>query len=253
MSKKPMFKLHPDGEQYIITLPGVVLLCGSTIYGDPTETTPQGRTNAMRLVERTLQEAEKYGFKQPSTVWALLRRNEPNQRLNNLVQEAVDLIPKHVQAEVMRAFGCDSSTDETVVPLVTAMKHPGRHEPETNPRFLRPGPDGVDPRFWSAGRELKRIAANEGPEAIHKPEYAHLYSQMLRYAPKDLQAEMRAKAEELDLMPKATHVNEHGEPVFSIQQIAEKHGVSVEEVEQLIAQSDIDPDDLYTGPVFPKQ
>jgi hypothetical protein len=60
-------------------------------FRDPTETTPQGRTNAMRLVERFLQEAEKRGFKQTSTVWALMRRNTPNPRLANLVQEAMGL------------------------------------------------------------------------------------------------------------------------------------------------------------------
>ena len=41
--------------------------------------------------------------------------------------------------------------------------------------------------------------------------------------------------------------------MFSAQQLADTHGVSVEEVERFIAQSGIDPDDLYTGPVHPLQ
>ena len=69
MSKNRMFKLHPDGEQLLINLAGCVVLAGDTIFGDPTETTPQGRTNAMRLVDRFLQEAEQRGFKHTSTVW----------------------------------------------------------------------------------------------------------------------------------------------------------------------------------------
>ncbi|MCW0037891.1 hypothetical protein OIO03_20545, partial [Acinetobacter baumannii] len=63
MTKKPMFKPHPDGEQYLINLAGCVLIAGDAIFGNPAETTPQGRTTAMQLVERVLQEAEQRGFK----------------------------------------------------------------------------------------------------------------------------------------------------------------------------------------------
>ena len=61
MKSQPLFKPHPDGEQYLISFAGVVLICGDTIYGDPAETTPAGRTNAMRMADRALQEAEKRG------------------------------------------------------------------------------------------------------------------------------------------------------------------------------------------------
>ncbi|SDZ16534.1 hypothetical protein [Delftia lacustris] len=253
MTKKPMFKLHPDGEQYILNLAGVVLICGNTIFGDPTETTPQGRTNAMRLVERFLQEAEKRGFKHTSTVWALMRRNTPNPRLANLVQEAMGLLPNDVQVQIIASTKATASTPAPAIQLVTATRHPGQHEPETNPHLLRPGPDGIDPRFWAAGNELKRIAEEEGEDAIHKPEHAHLYAKMLRYAPKDLRAEMEAKANELGIIPKATHVKADGSPVYSKEQLAAAHGVSIEEVDRFLAQTQIDPDDLYDGPVFPVQ
>lgn len=253
MTKKPMFIPNPDdSEGFLINLAGCALIAGDTIFGNPAETTPQGRTNAMRLVERFLQEAEQRGFKHTSTVWALMRRNEPNARLANLLQEAMDLIPKEAHAQIMHeAIGVGDASSNR--PLVTATKHPGQHEPETDPRHLRPGPDGVDPRFWAAGNELQRIALEEGEDAIHKPEHAHLYAKMLRYAPKDLREAMEAKANELGLIPKATHVGEDGQPIFSKEQLAEAHGVSIEEVERFIAQADIDPDDLYSGPVFPLQ
>ena len=253
MKSQPLFKPHPDGEQYLISFAGVVLICGDTIYGDPAETTPAGRSNAMRMADRALQEAEKRGFKHTNTVWALMRRNQPNPRLRNLVQEAANLIPKDVQTTILDETMRSSSPEFSAAPLITATKHPGQHEPEVNPRFLRPGPDGIDPRFWAAGSELKRIANEQGQDAIHKPEHAHLYGQMLRFAPKALREEMDAKAKELGLLPKATHVGENGQPVFSAQQLADTHGVSVEEVERFIAQSGIDPDDLYTGPVHPLQ
>lgn len=253
MSKNPMFKLHPDGEQYIVNLGGCVLIAGDAIFGNPTETTPQGRTNAMRLVERFLQEAEQRGFKHASTVWALMRRNDRKPRLVNLVREAMDLISHDVQAQVIASTKETASTPMHAGQLVTSTKHPGQHEPETNPHLLRPGPDGIDPRFWAAGNELKRIAEEEGEDAIHKPEHAHLYAKMLRFAPKDLRAEMEAKADELGLIPKATHVKEDGSPVYSKEQLAAAHGVSIEEVDRFLAQVEIDPDDLYDGPVFPLQ
>jgi hypothetical protein len=253
MPKNPMLKLHPDGEQYIVNLGGCVLIAGDAIFGDPTETTPQGRTNAMRLVERFLQEAEQRGFKHTSRVWALMRRNTPNPRLANLVQEAMDLIPDDLHLQIMQEAIGMAKDAELSHPLVTATRHPGQHEPETNPRLLRPGPDGIDPRFWAAGHELKRIAAEEGEDAIHKPEHAHLYAKMLRYAPKDLRAEMEAKADELGLIPKATHVKADGSPVYSKEQLAAAHGVSVEEVDRFLTQAQIDPDDLYSGPVYPIQ
>ncbi len=253
MPKNPMFKLHPDGEQYIVNLGGCVLIAGGAVFGDPTETTPQGRTNAMRLVERFLQEAEKRGFKHAATVWALMRRNDNSARLINLVRDALERLPNDVQAQIIASTKAATSTPTPAIQLVTATRHPGQHEPETNPHLLRPGPDGIDPRFWAAGHELKRIAAEEGEDAIHKPEHAHLYAKMLRFAPKDLRAEMEAKADELGLIPKATHVKADGSPVYSKEQLAEAHGVSVEEVDRFLAQAQIDPDDLYDGPVFPVQ
>ena len=254
MSKKPMFIPNPDGsEGYLINLAGVLLMTGDVIFGDPAETTPTGRTNAMRMVERILQEAEKRGFKHTGTVWNLMRRNEPNPRLSNLAQEAMDLIPKEVQGQIMREELSEARSDVPSYSLPTATKHPGRHEPESNPHFTRPGPDGIDPRFWEAGRALNEIRKREGNAAIHKPEHAHLYAQMHKFAPESFKKEMAAMAKEMDLMPKATHVGADGQVVYTSQQIADKHGVSVEEVERLITQADIDPDDLYSGPAFPIQ
>jgi hypothetical protein len=252
MAKNRMFMPNPDGsDSYLVNLAGAVLLSADAIFGDPNETTPQGRTNAMRLVERTLHEAEKKGFLQSSTVWALMRRNDVNPRLKNLVQEAVGMIPNDVQGQIMQDVLNTARTDNPSAPLVTATKHPSRHEPETNPHFTRPGPDGIDPRFWEAGRALRAIVEKEGKNAIRKPEHAHLFAQLHKFAPESFKQEMAAKAREMDLLPKATHVGEDGQVVFTSQQIAEKHGISVEEVERFIAHADLD--DLYNGPVFPIQ
>lgn len=100
---------------------------------------------------------------------------------------------------------------------------------------------------------MQRIRQVEGEDAIHKQEHAHLYAKMLRFAPKDLREQMEAKADELGLIPKATHVKADGSPVYSKEQLAKANGVSVEEVDRFLAQAEIDPNDLYDGPVFPLQ
>jgi hypothetical protein len=230
----------PHGDEYRVNLAGCVLICGDTIYGNPADSTPQGRANAQRLVDRVLAEAEKRGFRHCDTVRALLKRNEVSARLANLVQDACDLIEKPMHSEIM---------DEALNARITPMQA----EPETNPAASRPGPDGVDPRFWEAGYELQRIAAEEGKDAIHKPQHAHLYAKLFKYAPEPLKSEMRAMAEQMNLVPKATHVTEDGRPVFSAEQLAETHGVSVEEVKLFIDDAGIDPEDIYTGPVHPLQ
>ena len=253
MAKKPMFIPHPDGEQYLINLAGCVLMAGDTIFGPPEDTTPQGRINAMRLVERALQEAEKMGFKQSSTVWALMRRNNVNPRLTNLVQSAMDLVPSETQKKVMAEVMSAPNASSIELAIMGSTKNTVTREPEVNTSFTRPGPDGLDPRSLAAGNELERITREEGVDAAHKPEHAHLYTTMLRYAPKEMREMAEAKAHELGLIPKATHVDERGQPVYSIEQLAKTHGVSTQEVQEFITQAGISPADLYDGPAHPIQ
>lgn len=254
MSKNPMFIPNPnDREGYLINLAGCVLIAGDTIFGNPAETTPQGRTNAMRLVERALHEAEQRGFKHSSTVWALMRRQDRSPRLTNLVQDAMEMVPKEVHAQVMREAIGANRTCTSAGQMVTAVKHQGQHEPETNPNFRRPGPSGIDPRFIEAGQKLRHIRETEGHDVVSKPEHAQLVRQMMQFAPEHFRQEMAAIAKEMDLMPEHTHVGADGQAVFSSQQIADKHGVSVEEVERFIAEAGIQRGDLYNGPVFPLQ
>ena len=64
------------------------------------------------------------------------------------------------------------------------------------------------------------------------------------------------KARELGLIPQTTHVDEHGRPVYSLEQIAATLGTTVEELQRLNA---LHADEiqamggLYTGPVHPLQ
>jgi hypothetical protein len=88
MSTKPMFT--PNGDGYDITAPGVLLICANVIYGDPDETTAQGRTKAMAVIDGVLNAAYRGGFFQGDVLRTLLARNQPNARTVSLAQAACD-------------------------------------------------------------------------------------------------------------------------------------------------------------------
>lgn len=111
----------------------------------------------------------------------------------------------------------------------------------------------LHPKFIEAGEEMKRIAREEGDEALRKPEHAHLFRQFFEYAPESFHTQAEAMAKEMGLMPPVRHVDDSGAPVYSIEEIAQHHGMSVEEAEKHLRLIDKDSSAVYTGPVFPVQ
>ena len=60
----------------------------------------------------------------------------------------------------------------------------------------------------------------------------------------------------MGLLPDVTHVDEHGRPVYSLEQVAATLGTTVEELERLSAQHADELEalgGLYHGPVHPLQ
>lgn len=103
-------------------------------------------------------------------------------------------------------------------------------------------------RFFELLKQLNSL----GEDA---PEHTELFMEAMRCAPKqykDAAAEIAA-----DFIPQATHVNEHGQPVYSVQEIAQHFGKTEEEVQddvqRLIDDGHMDAGSLHTGPVFPLQ
>ena len=250
MKREPPFKPHPTQPgEYLINLAGAVLMAGDTAYGDPTETTPEGQAIARRFIQRFLKEAAAGGFKQGDTLHALLRRNQPSPRMVNLATDAMNSIPKDLRNRII-----EEEFNAKCVPMEDVRE--SAHKSDYPADALRPGPDGVDPRFWAAGHEIQRISAEQGQEAIHRPEHGHLFAELHRYAPPALKKTMSDKAREMGLIPETTHVDEHGRPVYSLEQIAATLGTTVEELERLNA---LHADEieamggLYRGPVHPLQ
>ena len=103
-------------------------------------------------------------------------------------------------------------------------------------------------RFFELLKELDGVD-------LDAPEFTELFMQAMRCAPKqymDAAAEIAA-----DFMPQATHVNEQGQPVYSVQEIAQHFGKTEEEVQddmqRLIDDGHMDARSLHTGHVFPLQ
>lgn len=250
MKREPPFKPHPTQPgEYLINLAGAVLMAGDTAYGDPTVTTPEGQAIARRFIQRFLKEAAAGGFKQGDTLHALLRRNQPSPRMVNLATDAMNCIPKDLRNRII-----EEEFNAKCVPMEDVRE--SAHKSDYPADALRPGPDGVDPRFWAAGHEIQRIGAVHGEEAIHRPEHRHLFAELHRYATPALKKTMSDKAREMGLIPETTHVDEHGRPVYSLDQIAATLGTTVEELERLNA---LHADEieamggLYRGPVHPLQ
>lgn len=105
-------------------------------------------------------------------------------------------------------------------------------------------------RFFELLAELKAM----GREAATAPANSHLLIELYRTAP-PLYRE-GADAILADALPKPTHVNDAGEPVFSAQEIADHFGKTPDEVVEEVARlldGLSDGDSLHTGNAHPLQ
>ena len=87
------------------------------------------------------------------------------------------------------------------------------------------------------------------------PEHTELFMQAMRCAPKQYMDAAMQAAEEF--LPQATHVNEQGQPMYSVEQIAQHFGKTEEEVQddmqRLIEDGRLGAACLHDGPVYPLQ
>lgn len=105
------------------------------------------------------------------------------------------------------------------------------------------------PEFFALLAEIGRIRREQGEEAAAAPEHAELFMKMMHAAPPRYWGVAEAVAE--DFLPTATHFTDDGQPVYSAQQVADKLGVPVDEVEAGIQRMEDEglSDGPYTGPV----
>ncbi len=103
-------------------------------------------------------------------------------------------------------------------------------------------------RFFELLKQLNSLDADA-------PEHTELFMQAMRCAPKQYKDAAMQVTEEF--LPQATHVDEQGQPMYSVEQIAQHFGKPVEQVQddvqRLIDDGHMDARSLHTGPVYPLQ
>lgn len=98
----PLFK--KEGDRYLCSLAGCLLLAAGAVYGDPRETTPAGRSNGRKMMDAILAATRKAGYAQGDILATLLARNEPSSRIAEMATAACDLIPNAEKQRVMLEF-----------------------------------------------------------------------------------------------------------------------------------------------------
>ena len=86
---QPLFKDNGDG--YDIAPAGVLLLMADTFYStDDKDTTPKGRANALRMIERLMKAACDGGYTQGDILMTMLARCQVTQRTKAMAIEAMN-------------------------------------------------------------------------------------------------------------------------------------------------------------------
>lgn len=87
-------------------------------------------------------------------------------------------------------------------------------------------------KFMAAGLALQDFRAKHPGTYRTHPDGVALFEEFLKYAPPEVLQAFHEKAVECSLLPEAKFVNEAGEVVYSIEQLAEKLGMPVEQVQE---------------------
>lgn len=90
------------------------------------------------------------------------------------------------------------------------------------------------PKFVAAMERLKELQDQHGEAVMDLPENNELWAQAFKHAPPAFMQAAHEVAAELNLLPETQFVNDAGEPVYSVEQIADKFGMPVEEVEKKV-------------------
>jgi hypothetical protein len=96
----------PDGAGgYNLSPAAVLLIAGDTLYGDPSETTPDGLTAAARYVDAFLAAAVSGGFRKADILRTRMAGRETGIRLMSLAREAEGAAGPQRLSEVLQVFG----------------------------------------------------------------------------------------------------------------------------------------------------
>lgn len=100
---------------------------------------------------------------------------------------------------------------------------------------------------------MKFIVAQQGKDALALPEHTALLDKLVLNAPPELIDAIGHDADAMGLLPPTTHVEANGQPVYSLEQMAEHLGTTVQEIEETLQERPELQGKLKSGPVFPLQ
>lgn len=104
MTDKPLFTPTADGTAYDIQPAGVLLILAGTVYGDPSETTPAGRTRGKALIDAMLTAARAGGFTQSDILETLLAGGEVSHRVKAMAVQACAAAGHEAMGRVFEAM-----------------------------------------------------------------------------------------------------------------------------------------------------
>lgn len=107
-------------------------------------------------------------------------------------------------------------------------------------------------KFFETTMALLRLVGKQGETAENQLQRAQLLHDAMQNAPDDFKAAVMAQVKQNGLLPDSSHVDANGQPVYTLQQLAQHYGVSEAEIKQTLGKKYLKAD-LHTGPVFPLQ
>ena len=113
--------------------------------------------------------------------------------------------------------------------MTTTIKHPApapAHELDVAQHLAESTPE-----FMAAMSECLALVDSLGME---HPDTTRAMQRAMRLSPPSLNAVMNAKAKELDLLPEADGYTDDGAPVFSLESVAAKLGMSMDEAHEAV-------------------
>lgn len=117
----------------------------------------------------------------------------------------------------------------------------------------------LDLVFLKTVEAMYELEEKHGDAVEKLPEYNSLLFSFVTHAPPEIKQLIRDQAQQLGLLPKATHVDERGRPIYTLEEAANGAGVSVAGLRRLAEEH---PDELneivaidgfHAGPAFPVQ
>lgn len=104
MNPNDFARLRSDGA-YDLSPAAVLLLSADTAYGDPRETTAEGRRNALYFIDETIAAAVAGGFKRADILRTRLARLEMGPQVVALAQEAIRAAGAASMQKIYRTLG----------------------------------------------------------------------------------------------------------------------------------------------------